>query len=232
VGAVAHRDMDEATHDDRAAARCAAAWTTELAAFASAGAHELRNVLNAGLTNLEVVRSRSARGAAADAIAPFAESASRAVEQATVRTEALLALARDGAGPVDVTATIQLLAAYLGPPGAGTGPDVRVEEAGTNRWITMAPRTLARALLARAVRTAARMGGTITCRAAGEDGILVRVEAGGVSAGQPAAQPTGEDDPLTRLAADHGIGYTSTSDGFEFVLPRHSPPDDRHRTDS
>jgi signal transduction histidine kinase len=213
--------MDEATRDDRAAARCAAAWSTELAAFASAGAHELRNVLNAGLTNLEVVRSRSARGAAADAIAPYADSASRAVEQVAVRTEALLALAREGQGPMDVSATIQVLVAYLGLPGSATAPRVRIEEGGAGRWTTTAPRTLVRALLARAVRTAGRLGGTVTCGVARGDGILVRVEAGDVPAGQEAAQPAGDDDALVRLAAEHGIGYSSTSSGFEFVLPRH-----------
>src|SRR4051812_21248311 len=65
--------------------KSAALWADTLQSLANVVAHDLRNALNAVAVNLEVVRSRSARGAEASAIAPFAATAANNFETAPQR---------------------------------------------------------------------------------------------------------------------------------------------------
>jgi signal transduction histidine kinase len=74
-----------------------------LQSLAGRAAHEIRNPLNGLAVNLEVVRSRAARGAGDLAsVGRFAESASGELERAAELVQALLELARPLAAPVDL----------------------------------------------------------------------------------------------------------------------------------
>ncbi|HEY9425509.1 MAG TPA: histidine kinase dimerization/phospho-acceptor domain-containing protein, partial [Gemmatimonadaceae bacterium] len=76
--------------------------------LADRAAHEIRNPLNGLAVNLEVVRSRAARGAGDLAsIARFAESASGEMERAAELVQALLELARPLAAPVDLWSALR-----------------------------------------------------------------------------------------------------------------------------
>ena len=54
--------------------------------------HEIRNALSGVAVNVEVVKSRAARGDAADALAPFADRAALQVGAASALTDGLLGL--------------------------------------------------------------------------------------------------------------------------------------------
>jgi hypothetical protein len=54
--------------------------------------HEIRNALSGVAVNVEVVKSRAARGDAADALAPFADRAALQVGLASALTDGLLGL--------------------------------------------------------------------------------------------------------------------------------------------
>lgn len=71
--------------------------------LANRAAHEIRNPLNGLAVNLEVVRSRAARGGGdISSIGRFATSASGELERAADLIQALLELARPLAAPVDL----------------------------------------------------------------------------------------------------------------------------------
>jgi signal transduction histidine kinase len=61
--------------------------------------HEIRNALNGVAVNVEVVRSRSTRHAAASEVTAFAERAIRNASAASVLTNGLLALTNASLGP-------------------------------------------------------------------------------------------------------------------------------------
>jgi signal transduction histidine kinase len=83
-------------------------WLKALQELASRVAHEIKNPLNAVVVNLEVVRSRCARGSIEPAaVLPFATAAAGELERVARLVDALLALARPArpdlavlAGPV------------------------------------------------------------------------------------------------------------------------------------
>jgi len=80
--------------------------------LADRAAHEIRNPLNGLAVNLEVVRSRAARGTGDLAsIGRFADSASDQLERAAELVQALLELARPLAAPVDLWSALRPMVA-------------------------------------------------------------------------------------------------------------------------
>ncbi|MEJ7809712.1 MAG: histidine kinase dimerization/phospho-acceptor domain-containing protein [Gemmatimonadaceae bacterium] len=130
--------------------------------LASRAAHELKNPLNGALLNVEVLRGRATRaGLAAVALAPFADAAATELARATELTEALLALARPVAEPVDLSVALQPLFVLAGAVARAEGSSVE---------LALAPSALGRcALAANAVR------GTVALALAGavRDGAVV-----------------------------------------------------------
>jgi two-component system NtrC family sensor kinase len=102
-------------------------WLGALQRLAGRVSHEIKNPLNAVAVNLEVVRSRCARGSVEPAaVLPFATAAAGELERVTRLVEALLALARPAhpdlavlAGPV-----ITLYDALANAEGGSVGMDL------------------------------------------------------------------------------------------------------------
>lgn len=94
--------------------------------LADRAAHEIRNPLNGLAVNLEVVRSRAARGSGDLAsIARFADAASSESERAAELVQALLELARPLTPPVDLWDALRpmvVLHAAIAAAGAGGEP--------------------------------------------------------------------------------------------------------------
>lgn len=110
--------------------------------LADRAAHEIRNPLNGLALNLEVVRSRSARGAGDLAsISRFAESASSESERAAELVQALLELARPLTRPVDLWSALRplvVLHAAIAAAGAGSAEDSTGDAAAAA--VTLEPR--------------------------------------------------------------------------------------------
>jgi signal transduction histidine kinase len=111
-----------------------------LQSLANRAAHEIRNPLNGLALNLEVVRSRAARGTGDLAsIGRFADSASSESERAAELVQALLELARPLTGPVDLWSALRpmvVLHAAIAAAEAGGVP----HEGGDSRAVTLEPR--------------------------------------------------------------------------------------------
>lgn len=182
-------------------------------------AHDLRNALNAVAVNLEVVRGRSARGADASAIAPFAATASAQLEVAAAATEALLGLARPEPEPADVGSIVGRVARLLAVRGQGA---VDAKFAMPPGAATSAPADLARAVVARSVLSALQSAGTAACEISVSGGILLRVTGGEASA-------LSLDPELVALAAVWGVRIATRGHALELSFPpatdvtRHAP---------
>ena len=189
--------------------RDAALWSETLQRIANFVAHDLRNTLNAVAVNLEVVRGRSARGAEAAAIAPFAGTAAGHFELAAAATEALLGFARPEPGRVDVAAVMARLERLLAVSGRETP---RVIDRSEGRATTNAPADIVRAVVARSVLGALRTGEGVACEISADDGIFLRV------IGATHAPPQPESDVVTAAAAS-GIQVVSHERSLELRFP-------------
>ncbi|HEX6630261.1 MAG TPA: hypothetical protein VF048_04185, partial [Gemmatimonadaceae bacterium] len=90
-----------------------ALWLATLQRITDRIAHDLRNTLNGVAVNVEVVRSRAARGGDAATIAPFASVAASQVEILSSRTDALIGLVRPAQPPVDIGGLVARLVMLL-----------------------------------------------------------------------------------------------------------------------
>jgi signal transduction histidine kinase len=191
----------------------AALWTDTLQSLANIVAHDLRNALNAVAVNLEVVRSRSARGVEASAIAPFAASAATNFETAAAAAEALLSLVRPEPGRVDVAAVVSRLARLLA---VRSGPALQVIDRSDGRAATSAPSDIARAAVARSVLAAVAADDGAACEIAVDDGIFLRIT------GATRVPPLPDAD-LVAAALEQGIRITPRERAIELRLPAVDP---------
>ena len=97
-----------------------ALWLVTLQRLTDRTAHDIRNALNGVAVNLEVVRSRAARGAEGSAIASFATAAAAEFEVLTNQADALITLLRPASGPTDLGALLSRLVALVADAGKGT----------------------------------------------------------------------------------------------------------------
>ena len=172
-------------------------------------AHDLRNALNAVAVNLEVVRGRSARGAEASSIAPFAATAAANFETASAAVEALLALARPSPIRVDVAALVGHVARLVA---VGGQERLRVTDMSDGRAATEAGADIVRAVVARSVLTALDTGAGAACEITVDDGIFLRVS--GATRILPLSDPT-----LISAALAHGIRFASRGQSLELRFP-------------
>ena len=192
--------------------RDAPLWAETLQQLANLVAHDLRNALNAVAVNLEVVRGRSARGADASAIAPFAATAANHFEIAAAAAEALLGFARPEPGPVDVAAIVARLIRLLA---VGGRERLRLTDRSDGMAITAAPRDIARVAVARSVLGAlgtAGSGEEVACEITADDGIFLRVIC-------PAHVPPLPDSQVVTAAAANGIRFVSREQSLEIRFP-------------
>lgn len=162
---------------------------------------------------MEVVRSRSARGAEASAIAPFAATAAAQLEVTAAATEALLAFARAEPQPVDVAVILGRLAGLLAVRGR---PVVTTSGALPPRAQTAAPADLVRAVVARSVLSAVTASGSAPCEISVADGIFLRVTGGDATA--PALEPE-----LGAVASACGVGAVRRGQTLELSFPPLAP---------
>jgi signal transduction histidine kinase len=200
-----------------------------LQSLAGRAAHEIRNPLNGLAVNLEVVRSRAARGAGDLAsIGRFAESASGELERAAELVQALLELARPLAAPVDLWSALRpMVALHNAIAVAEAGRDPSVGSDGATAAVTLEPRggasltvaadpTVSRIALAAALdaaakaRTPAQVRCSIEARDDGEGG-----RDGQVVAMLRCAAPTPPlDDVVRNTIAGDDVVLESTPDGL------------------
>ena len=198
-------ETPETSRPDPAAA---AVWVGTFQTLASRIAHDLRNALNAVAVNLEVVRGRSARGADASAIAPFAATAATQYEAATAAAEALLALARPHSGDVDVADIVGQLGRLIGVRSAGS---VVLRDGARGAARTSAPGDVTRAIVARSVLSALDVGDSVACETAVDGGIFLRVTA--------ALHVPPPDSELVAVASAHGVRFASQGNVLEIQFP-------------
>ena len=192
------------------AARAEAAWASALQAVASYVAHDFRNALNGVAVNLEVVRGRSARGAEAAAIAPFAATAAAQFEVAAAAAEALLAFARSEPGDADVAAVTVRFSRLFSIRG-DTAVDVTDQSSGRAR--TSVPAAVVRTAVARSVLPYLMLGHKVACEiGVGDDIFLVVTGAAGV----PPLDPE-----LIAVASAHGVRFVSRGRTLELRFPVH-----------
>jgi len=184
-------------------------WGETLQTLANVVAHDLRNALNSVAVNLEVVRGRSARGAEASAIAPFAATAAASFETAAAAAEALLSFARPEPGRVDVAAVLLRLARLL-----AVGGDSRIDitDRSDGRATTSAVADITRAAVARSVLAAVGTGERVACEIAVDDGIFLRVT------GATRVPPL-PDSELIAAALEQGIRIASGERSIELRFP-------------
>ena len=191
------------------AAHSSVLWGETLQALANTVAHDLRNALNAVAVNLEVVRGRSARGAEASAIAPFAATAAANFETAAAAAEALLSFARPEPGRVDIAAVVVKLARLLAVGGESR---IALTDRSDGRAMTSAAPDVARAAVARSVLAAVGKGERAECEIAVDDGIFLRVT--GASSVPPLP-----DSELIAAALEQGIRIASGERSIELRFP-------------
>lgn len=186
----------------------AALWAETLQTLAGSVAHDLRNALNAVAVNLEVVRGRSARGAEASAIAPFAATAATTFETAAAATEALLAFARGETGNVDVAAVANRLARLF----AVGSRVLTVADRSRGQALTPVPAEIVRATMARSVLGAFSDGDAVACEITAGHGIFLTVT------GATRVPPL-PDSELVAAAAAHGVRFASRAQSLELHFP-------------
>jgi len=184
-------------------------WAETLQALGNLVAHDLRNALNAVAINLEVVRSRSARGAEAAGIAPFAATAASNFEVAAAATEALFALARPEPSRVDVAAVATRLSRLLA---VRSGATVQVNDHSGGRATTAIPGDMVRVAVARSVLAALDTNEGAACEISVDDGILVRVT------GATEVPPL-PDSELAAAALAYGVRFASRGQSLELRIP-------------
>jgi hypothetical protein len=218
-------------------------WLTTQQVIAARVAHEIKNTLNGVAVNLEVVRSRLGRVAAAGAVsartAPagdtgqtsraaaalptsFAETASSEFEQLTREVEALLALVRPVRQPPDVALVVAQLAGLLGLAAERGGGRLSVEGTDDGDARTSVDGETVRLVVAQAMLAALQDGGTTSVRCvvsqvAGEGPRLTMISAGGRDT---LALP----DDVARVAAAAGVLVDTASPGASPGLILAFPP--------
>lgn len=153
-------------------------WLDTLGTLAGRAAHDLRGALNGVAVNLEVVRSRLARGAEAGAVGAFAETAAAQMEILAPRVEALLAFNRPARAPLDVREVVDRLMQLLGPPLATAGGELAWGESDGDPAPTGADPEAARLVLAAVLLAATARPTSVICRLRRQDAIILQVDSG------------------------------------------------------
>lgn len=142
----------------------AALWLAAHQEIVDRAAHELRNSLHAVAVNLEVVRSRLQRKSPdIAAVAPFAETASAAMEGLSALAEAFLTLARPARQPADVGTLLRALFTVLEPVARRADDHVRFRPPPVGDGVTDAPADVSRLVLAAVALEALKRPASVTC---------------------------------------------------------------------
>ena len=153
-------------------------WLDTLAEVCARAAHEVKGVLNGVSVNLEVVRSRSARGQGeVSSVRKFAESANGQFERLSEMSEALLLLCRLPREPVEVSATVKQLVTLLEPVAKAEGHVLEVSEA-SGAGAVRARGNVVRLIIASALLAALDRKADVRCEVELGDDAIIRIAAG------------------------------------------------------
>ena len=188
-----------------------ALWLSTLQRLTDRVAHEIRNALNGVAVNVEVVRSRSARGGDTSAIAPFAAAAASQVEILSGQADALVSMLRPAAAPVDLGALLGRMAILLrGEPGKG---EVAVDLPVTaGAAASGASGDATRLAVAAALLAALDRGGRVSCRLGTDQAPTVYISS---DAGGPVTLAPDVADAVTRA----GMLLTPSANGIVLTFP-------------
>ena len=187
-----------------------ALWLVTLQRLTDRTAHDVRNALNGVAVNLEVVRSRAARGAEGSAIASFATAAATQLEVLTSQADALIALLRPASGPTDLGALLGRLVVLVADAGKGTiALDVPVSSGSVT---STADATATRLALSAALLGAMDREGRATCRLSTETAATVYIECydGG---------PIRLADDVSAAVTEAGISLAPAAHGITLSFP-------------
>ncbi len=184
-------------------------WLSTLEQLAEHIAHDIRNGLNGAAVNVEVVRSRTARGGEGASVAGYAAAAAAELERVSAQTDALVALARRPGPRTDVGVLVTRFGALL--RGAGESRvriEVRADAGGAESSAPLA----ARVALGTALLQALERDGPVFCRLGTEAPAAVYIE---TEAGGPL---TLAGDVATTLGTV-GITTVPTTNGIAIIFP-------------
>ncbi|HET7584114.1 MAG TPA: hypothetical protein VFK13_04360 [Gemmatimonadaceae bacterium] len=185
-------------------------WLEMLARLAALGGHAVRNPLNAAAVNLEVVRTRLARGGGRErgtggggALLPFAGRAAEELERATALLNALLDLARPPQPPLDLErvarplVTVYAAMAASGASDATEGAGTVTLVSGSTPLLIDVPSTVARLAVAGGLDAVCVVGARVECVLEADDGTEA---SGGGDVRGPLARAT-----IRRVAPDDAV---------------------------
>ena len=193
-------------------------WLAALQRALDRAAHDVKDALNGVSVNLEVVRSRASNaGAAASAIAPFAEAAAHQLDRLTALLDAVLALGRRERGPADVGITLRRVAAVCSASNAASDARVTVREAFVDDARTgVASDAVRLALTAPLLDVVASRRGEardpVVCELTGDgDALVVRL-----LADRAVPMPADVAEALRAV----GVRWTESANELSIVFPR------------
>jgi hypothetical protein len=161
--------------------------------------------------NLEVVRSRSTRqGTEAAALASFAEAAAAELERTIPLVDALLALARPLAVPVDLSVALRPLVVLYRAIAVAAGGTLDVAQDAEHMFVQADGDTV-RALLSEALDVTIGTNLEVSGKLGDSDGFISLRMIGG--AGRPIAAR------MERFAAEQDVRITSDEDETALLFP-------------
>ena len=187
-----------------------ALWLVTLQRLSDRTAHDVRNALNGVAVNLEVVRSRAARGADGTAIASFAAAAAKEFELLTSQADALITLLRPANGPTDLGALLGRLVALVANAGKG-----RIEldvPMSSGSVMSTADPMATRLVLSAALLGAMDREGGATCRLRTETVATVYIECSG-------GGPIRFADEIGAAVTEAGISLAPAAHGITISFP-------------
>jgi hypothetical protein len=187
-----------------------ALWLVTLQRLTDRTAHDIRNALNGVAVNLEVVRSRAARGADGAAIASFAAAAASQFELLTAQADALITLLRPARAPTDLGSLLARLVALVADAGKGTiALDIPMSSGSVT---SAADPTATRLALSAALLGAMEREGRATCRLSTETVATVYIECydGG---------PIRLADEIGAAVTEAGISLAPAAHGITIAFP-------------
>jgi hypothetical protein len=187
-----------------------ALWLVTLQRLTDRTAHDIRNALNGVAVNLEVVRSRAARGADGSAIASFAAAAAKEFEVLTSQADALITLLRPAKAPTDLGALLGCLLALVADAGKGT-IELDVPMSSVSVASTADP-TATRLALSAALLGAMEREGRATCRLGTARAPTVYIECYG-------GGPIRLADEIDAAVTEAGISLAPAAHGITISFP-------------
>ena len=187
-----------------------ALWLVTLQRLTDRTAHDIRNALNGVAVNLEVVRSRAARGADGAAIASFAAAAASQFEILTAQADALITLLRPADGPTDLGALLGRMVCLVSD--AGKGRLVLDVPMSSGSVTSSADATATRLALAAALLGALEHEGRTTCRLSTDPMATVYIECDG-------GGPIRLAEEISAAVTEAGISLAPAAHGITVSFP-------------